>query len=489
MGDQLSASDYNRLAEEVERLSGIRTEPPLDMVDTPGGPIIRLDVSQLLSDGIPPGSVFNYYNDTFNSTNDTYNYTNDTFNYYGTDTQNIYGALVTNISGSWVINASGTGYLQINAPLEICGNQFWCCTTVTFPNPPTAPTLGQTPGGALAGASPYVKITYVTPNGESAPSPEATFNVSANNLLTVASPAALYSATGYNVYASTTLGAEKLQNASPIAIGTGWTEPTTGLTTTGAAPPASHAVNNWILPAAKTVFNITPATAGSTITGIVPAQIGGASGPQIIEINNVGTGGLTLSEGNINSAATNQIILPPTYGSAVVLQQNDAAELWYDTCTSNEWRLENCTVDIDAGGSVTGTYYTVALGSNVGFTGATSILPLTILTAGTYLITADVEAQCNGGGTAGTFAIKAWLQNGAAIIPNSYMDPININNATATEVIVGSASSTVVVASVAANAVIAIYAQSNDSTPSVTHQINGVASPNGMTRLTAVRIA
>ena len=104
---------------------------------------------------------------------------------------------------------------------------------------PGAPTLGTQAGGALALTTYYVKITYVDGGGESLPSTEASKSVLLNNLLTVASPAASGLATGYNVYVSTATGTETLQNSTPIAIGTGWVEPSTGLVSGAALPTAN----------------------------------------------------------------------------------------------------------------------------------------------------------------------------------------------------------------------------------------------------------
>lgn len=111
---------------------------------------------------------------------------------------------------------------------------------------PAAPALGQSAGGVLGATTYGVKITYVTAQGESLASAEASFAVSANNVLVVTSPAAQASvpindlpATGYNVYATVTPGANwQKQNAASIAIGTPWTEPTTGLIA-GVAPPTT----------------------------------------------------------------------------------------------------------------------------------------------------------------------------------------------------------------------------------------------------------
>lgn len=95
---------------------------------------------------------------------------------------------------------------------------------------PAAPTLGQTPGGAIGATTYYARIAYTDDSGhETAGSAEASFAVGANNLLTVTSPGASGNATGYNVFVGTAAGQSYLQNASPITLGTGWTEPTSGL--------------------------------------------------------------------------------------------------------------------------------------------------------------------------------------------------------------------------------------------------------------------
>lgn len=104
---------------------------------------------------------------------------------------------------------------------------------------PAAPTLSQSSGGALSAATYYAQISYVNAFGETVASAEASLAVSANNVLTVSSPANVTGATGWNVYVGSTSGTETKQNTSPLAIGTNWTEPTSGLIT-GAALPSSN---------------------------------------------------------------------------------------------------------------------------------------------------------------------------------------------------------------------------------------------------------
>jgi RHS repeat-associated protein len=112
--------------------------------------------------------------------------------------------------------------------------------THDFAAAPAAPTLSQSSGtvGAIPATTYYVMLTYLGTAGETLPSTESTITVAAGHVLTVTSPAAEAGATQYNVYVSTSSGAETLQNASPISIGTNWTEPSFGITPRIVPPPA-----------------------------------------------------------------------------------------------------------------------------------------------------------------------------------------------------------------------------------------------------------
>jgi hypothetical protein len=106
--------------------------------------------------------------------------------------------------------------------------------------PPAPPALSATSGGALAAACYYARITLVTAEGETAPSLEASLSVGADELLVVTSPAQDKEdlATGWNLFLGTAANEEVLQNASPMAIGTDFTLPTTGLITGTRALPS-----------------------------------------------------------------------------------------------------------------------------------------------------------------------------------------------------------------------------------------------------------
>lgn len=115
--------------------------------------------------------------------------------------------------------------------------------TSTFPGPISAPTSAPTLNDTSASnlnlnpTQYWVVVTYTSALGETTQSPQSTRSVAKDRLLTVASPPSSTGATGYNVYAGTAPGNLELQNAAPIAIGTGWTENGNGLYQ-GSPPPA-----------------------------------------------------------------------------------------------------------------------------------------------------------------------------------------------------------------------------------------------------------
>ncbi|MGH9377161.1 MAG: hypothetical protein ACRD1I_00045 [Terriglobia bacterium] len=107
-------------------------------------------------------------------------------------------------------------------------------------NAPAAAALSIVSGGAIPAATYYVTVTYVNPLGETLPSPEASLAVAAGSLLVVGSAPPSGNATGYNIYAASSSGSEKLQNPSPIALGQSWTLPLTGFNPLGSSPPSAN---------------------------------------------------------------------------------------------------------------------------------------------------------------------------------------------------------------------------------------------------------
>ncbi len=108
--------------------------------------------------------------------------------------------------------------------------------------PPASPSLSSLSGGTLAATTYYVVINYVTATGETLASVEASLAVAADYVLNVNSPSPVAGAIGWNVFVSTASGTEELQNSSPIAIGTAWVEPVTGLISGSAAPTQNTSV-------------------------------------------------------------------------------------------------------------------------------------------------------------------------------------------------------------------------------------------------------
>jgi hypothetical protein len=127
-----------------------------------------------------------------------------------------------------------------------------------LPTPP-APTLSVIAGGTMVPHADYVRITYVSAAGETAASDETVLSAGSNTLTVVHSPPAEPGAIGYNVYAVKNNGdngaGHVLQNATPIAIGTDYTEPLNGWMRTGASAPTKDAA---VISAPSTSANVTP---------------------------------------------------------------------------------------------------------------------------------------------------------------------------------------------------------------------------------------
>lgn len=128
---------------------------------------------------------------------------------------------------------------------------------------PSAPTLNQVAGGTKAARTYYVRVTYIDAAGNESPaSAEASRAISANNLLTVTSPAAAPGARAYNVYIGTTSGTEK--TVAQPAIGSTYTEPTSALVFTNPYPTTDGTPYS-VSASGLVVFNHAPFT-GKALT-------------------------------------------------------------------------------------------------------------------------------------------------------------------------------------------------------------------------------
>jgi hypothetical protein len=110
-----------------------------------------------------------------------------------------------------------------------------------------APALSQTTGGSLVARTYYVAVTLVNLGGETVPSADTTFAAGVNNRLVVASPASSGNATGWNLYVGTSAGNKTKQNASPLLLGSNWTEPLGGLIAGASPPTVNSAPSAYIL--------------------------------------------------------------------------------------------------------------------------------------------------------------------------------------------------------------------------------------------------
>jgi len=111
-------------------------------------------------------------------------------------------------------------------------------------NPTAAPSLSSVIAGSLAGATYYVKYTYVNATGETLATSEteASLTVAANSELVVASPNFVTGMLGWNVYIGLTSGSETKQNGSTsIAYGTNYT--VSAALVAGAALPTTNTTN------------------------------------------------------------------------------------------------------------------------------------------------------------------------------------------------------------------------------------------------------
>ncbi len=113
---------------------------------------------------------------------------------------------------------------------------------------PGTPSLSTTAGGSQGSRTYYVKNVYAGALGWTAASAEQSIVVGANQLLVVTSPSSSTGAVGWDTFVSTSSGAEVEQNLVMVAIGTNWTEPTTGLLTTGqlATPSTQDVLRTWL---------------------------------------------------------------------------------------------------------------------------------------------------------------------------------------------------------------------------------------------------
>lgn len=182
-------------------------------------------------------------------------------------------------SGGWEVIVGGSGdqyaiaFAIYSSGLDVStliGSSMTVSGITKALAPPSAASLtANTSGGFLSSGTVYVKLTYVAANGETEVSSEANTAVTGpTGQVVVTSPGASPGATGYNVYASNATGTEKLQNSSPILIGTNYAIDTIAA---GAAAPTINTTG-----IVTTSLNHGYVTGNSvTISGVNPSGYNG----------------------------------------------------------------------------------------------------------------------------------------------------------------------------------------------------------------------
>ncbi len=288
-------------------------------------------------------------------------------------------------------------------------------------------------------------------------------------------------------------------NASPIVLTVpAWaTMPAVGQIVVVKGVNGNTAANGTFSVQAVTATTLT--LQGSTGNGAFAASPGStvtAIGPQKIRILNVGTAPITLTHDDVRSSAFARFLLPPAYVNvaagidSVTFQQFDSITLWWDYCTATAWKVISCTVDSDSGG-VTGTYYATQATSNTTLNNSTytSVLSLSIATAGTYLITADLCAEAVMGTGGGIVSVSGKLQLNGTDITNSSI-AVFATSVPATDQILDSVTGTMIV-TVPASSTVTLLAVGAGTPPGISWSAIGNAALGGFgaTKLTAVRIA
>ncbi len=240
------------------------------------------------------------------------------------------------VSQNYVINlAPGTYYGEVDVQnryfagerKNVLGGTIEILGSAAFR--PAAPAVGQSAGGTLAATTYYTLVTYVNSSGETLPSSESSKAVAADNMLTVTSPSAEGDAAGYNVYVSTSSGAETKQNSSAIAIGTNWTEPASGLIA-GAAMPSSDTTPD--------AYVISGATAGAPTTASSSYSILASHANLIltgVSLQYATVAGLDQRGGNMILYGVNFRNFSTAGATADVVEQSGHQELDYDFTISN----------------------------------------------------------------------------------------------------------------------------------------------------------
>lgn len=266
------------------------------------------------------------------------------------------------------------------------------------PSPPGAPSLsGSTSGGSLPTCTLYVKITYVGAFGETEASNESSASITgATGSCAVTAPSSVSGATGWNIYAATTSGAEVLQNATPQPIGTNYT--VTAVATSAVVPPTI------------TPNNIVPAglVLGETLVGTSATYAANAG-----NTGNFTCGTVTVGQGTVEGVYSIEFIAATTFNV-----MSPAGALVGEGHTGTAFSAGGLGFTLTAGGTAAvagdGATITLAANSNVGL-----YAPLNLLAAdGTQNAVAILanETDASQGNVSVTVIDRAAQVNGSELI-------------------------------------------------------------------------
>lgn len=154
------------------------------------------------------------------------------------DALNLWSTGVSISAGSPSLTVAGAGFTAADATVRKAIVVPGAGAPIAAPGAPALTASSTGLGGVLVSGSVYVKLTYLSAAGETAPSAESVVGVTGpTGAVEVSYPGGGAGVTGYNVYAASSSGAEVLQNAQPIH--TGQIFLLNHLVTGSAAPPAS----------------------------------------------------------------------------------------------------------------------------------------------------------------------------------------------------------------------------------------------------------
>lgn len=207
---------------------------------------------------------------------------------------------------------NGAAYpANIDGDLQVMSQTAAAFAPHAVPAAASSAVLSSSAGGSLGATTYYVRISYTLGAGEVTPSTEASLAVAANNLLNVAAPAAsgaVQGVTGWNVYVSTSAGTETRQNGStPIALGTSWVEPTSGLVS-GAALPAGLSQMKVLVDAGSILVSGAIVAQGQQLSALVTAP---SVNPRIDRV----VGDLLTGAISVVTGAENASPVPPAIPS------------------------------------------------------------------------------------------------------------------------------------------------------------------------------